>query len=151
MLLLRAAVLAAVSAVVVSAASAAPPPAPKRELRAATVDELPPEAKAALAAPSRPAATTSTSGAEAQQAHIDPRTGALIEAPPGSATVASGTGEAVPQVDMSLQRFPNGFLYIDTSGYQHSATATVDADGNVHLQCEEPGHGHETPAKEPQP
>ncbi|HSX58617.1 MAG TPA: hypothetical protein VLF18_00325 [Tahibacter sp.] len=135
-----------------SAAFAAPPPASpasKRELRAATVDELPPEAKAALAAPRRPA--TSTPEAAAQQAHIDPRTGTLIEAPPDAVAAASGAGEAAPQVDMSLQRFPNGFLYIDTSGYQHSAIATIGADGSVHLQCEEPGHGHDAPAEEPQP
>lgn len=150
MSLLRAAVLAAVLAVVVSANSVASPPAssaPKRELRATTVDELPAEAKAALAAPRRKATTPADPAA--QQAHIDPRTGALIEAPPTIETTANG--EATPQVDMSLQRFPNGFLYIDTSGYQHSATATIDADGTVHTQCDEPGHAHDAPAQERQP
>jgi hypothetical protein len=150
MSLLRAAVLAAGLAVVVSATSAATPPAssaPKRQLRATTVEELPADAAAALAAPRRKA--TAPAEPAAQQAHIDPRTGALVDAP--STATAESAGEALPQVDMSLQRWPNGFLYIDTSGYQHSATATIDADGNVHTQCDEPGHAHDVPAQERTP
>jgi hypothetical protein len=153
MSLSRAAVAAAVVAVVVSVASAAPPPAssvpPKRNLRAATVDELPAASAAALRArEAAPAADPGRSAAPAdQQAHIDPRTGELVAAPPGSALPTETV--LAPQVDMSLRRWPNGFLYIDTSGYQHSATATIDADGNVHMQCEEPGHEHA--AAEPQP
>lgn len=156
MSLSRAAVAAAVLAVVVSVASAAPPPSvssvpPKRNLRAVTVDELPAASAAALRArEAAPAADPGRSAAPAeQQAHIDPRTGELVAAPPGSALPTETV--LAPQVDMSLRRWPNGFLYIDTSGYQHSATATIDADGNVRMQCEEPGHGHEHAAAEPQP
>ncbi|HJU40211.1 MAG TPA: hypothetical protein VJ724_11605, partial [Tahibacter sp.] len=50
--------------------------------------------------------------------------------------------EPEAKVDMNLRTTPSGFLYIDTSGYQYNSTATVGADGDVHVQCDEPGHDH---------
>jgi hypothetical protein len=116
---------------------------PKADIRPATLADLPPETAAAVRA--RPAQTPArpASAGSALVVVIDPATGRIVDVPPPP----RGTPDWLepppePKVDMSLRVTPSGFLYIDTSGYLYNSTATIDADGNIHVQCDEPGHDH---------
>lgn len=111
-----------------------------RAMQAAT----PAAAETGTAANSQPATDASDAApsvASGQRAFIDPATDELVPAPvvaPQPET--GGTPTAAP--DFRLQRSPEGYLYIDTSGYQHFETATLKADGSVAIECNIPGHSH---------
>lgn len=152
MFITRAAFAAALAAVSVSFAWAADPPVQnasptKADIRPATLADLPPDIAAAVRARSAQPPTRSARPDAAQVVVIDPVTGQIVDVPPpprGTPDYLEPAPE--PKVDMSLRVSPSGFLYIDTSGYQYNSTATIDADGNVHVQCDEPGHDHSADA-----
>lgn len=166
MIITRAAFAAALAAISVSSAWAADPPAKaavlpakaaaqpaKAAIRPATVAELPPDVAASVRArPAQPLSGTAQHDA-AQTVVIDPLTGTIVDVPPPPRGTPDYLEPEQPKsVDMSLRQYPNGFLYIDTSGYQFNSTATIDADGNIQVGCDEPGHDHSaTPQQEPQP
>lgn len=128
---------------------------PSRRWRPATAADLPVDTPiaAAITAPAAPESRVepvSSSSTDAQRVHIDPATGAIVPMPAGTATTDANEATAAP---MTLRRSAKGFLYVDTSGYLHTATVTLDADGKPHVDCKEPEHTH-TPAEaapEPQP
>lgn len=159
MIITRAAFAAALAAISVSFAWAADPPAKaaaqpaKAAIRPATVAELPPDVAAAVRARSAQPLSGAAQPDAAQTVVIDPLTGTIVDVPPPPrGTPDYLEPEQSKSVDMSLHQYPNGFLYIDTSGYQFSSTATIDADGNVHVDCDEPGHAHSAAAQqEPKP
>jgi hypothetical protein len=81
--------------------------------------------------------------AAGQIAYIDPVTQALIPAPaPG--TDARPAYIRLPDASSQLRmgRTPSGILFIETNGYHETLTATLDATGDLHVGCKEPGHRH---------
>ncbi len=126
---------------------------PSRRWRPATAADLPvgtPIAAAGVAPASSasPVEPASSSRSDAQRVHIDPVTGAIVPMPAGTATTEANAAAAAP---MTLRRSAKGFLYVDTSSYLHTATATLDADGKPHLDCEDPQHAHAPAATAPEP
>lgn len=146
MTITRAAFAAALAVASVSLACAADS-RPKADIRPATLADLPPGIAAAVRAHSAHSPSRPASASAAQVVVIDPATGRIVDVPPPPrGTPDYLEPEPEPKVDMNLRVSPSGFLYIDTSGYQYNSTATVDADGNVHVQCDEPGHDHSADA-----
>lgn len=147
-----AAALAAASVFFATVSGAAERPA-KADIRPATVADLPSDVAAAVRARSSQPATGAAQPDAAQVVVIDPLTGKIVDMPPPpKGTPDYLEPEQPKQVDMNLRQYPNGFLYIDTSGEQYNSTATIDADGNVHVDCDEPGHDHSAGAhQDPQP
>lgn len=142
----RAAFAAALAAASVSVVLAADRPA-KTDIRPATLADLPPATAADVRARSTRPSAGGTVPAAAQVVVIDPVTGGIVDVPPPPRGTPDYLEPATePKVDMSLRVSPAGFLYIDTSGYQYNSTATIDADGSVHVQCDEPGHDHSADA-----
>lgn len=151
----RAIVLSAAS-LLLSCASLTQAAEPTRQWRPATEAEiaaLQANAEAEAAANPTPAALpapTDPDAAPAQRAFIDPATGEQVSAPVVSPQPET-SGAETPAPDFRLQRSPEGYLYIDTTGYQHFETATLKADGSVRIDCNIPGHSHaaDTPPADP--
>lgn len=110
---------------------------PARRWRPATPADLPPGTPIQAALPA--GAGTAPADRAAQRVHIDPATGAILPAP------ADASSEAAANADIDagapalvLQKSPSGILYVDTTGYQHTATVTLDAQGQARLDCADP-------------
>jgi hypothetical protein len=97
-------------------------------------------------------ATSATPTRAEQRAYVDPVTRELVAAPVVPPEPELGADARAPQPLMLPQRTPEGFIYLDTSGYQMEMKATLDADGNVHVGCTDAAHRHApSPAREPRP
>jgi hypothetical protein len=134
---------------------------PSRRWRPATAADLPvgtpivaagaapaPSASGVMPASIPGVAPVPSSGSDAQRVHIDPATGAIVPMPAAAAATESSGPPAAP---MTLRRSAKGFLYVDTSSYLHTATATLDADGKPHVDCDDPQHAHAPAAISPEP
>lgn len=91
-----------------------------------------------------PAAALAAVGPTAggQIAYIDPLTDLLVPTPPrGGVADAASPPPPMPS-RLELRISPAGFLYIDTRDYLHSSEARLDANGELHLGCRDPGHAH---------
>jgi hypothetical protein len=115
-------------------------PAPRWRL--STEADLPPGAvvRDPAAAPTvmpAPAVPATSSG---MRVSIDPITNEIIESPT-LAPLPARTPTA-PSPDFSLQRTPEGYLYIDTTALQNVQVLHIDADGSMHANCYLPGHSH---------
>lgn len=88
--------------------------------------------------------------AEGQIAYIDPVTQVLVSSPPPG---VDARPEYIRLPDASSRmragRTVDGLLYIETNGYHEILTATLDARGVLHMQCNERGHAHPAPASTP--
>jgi hypothetical protein len=74
---------------------------------------------------------------------IDPVTGAIV---PRTLPVALRPAPpAQPLPRMELRSTPEGYLYLDTRGYQNYVTAHLGPDGSLHLDCSTPSHGASQP------
>lgn len=87
----------------------------------------------------RPAtAATKATAAPAQKAYVDPQTGQLVSSPviaPEPDVAEQPVLRSARAKDRPLQITPEGYLYIDTSDYQMTATAHVGPDGRLHRNC----------------
>ncbi len=75
------------------------------------------------------------------RAFIDPTSGRLIE-PASNADLPQPPPAAAAMPDFRLRRSADGFLYIDTRGYQHVEQATFGADGSLRHRCDQWPAGH---------
>jgi len=119
-----------------------------RQWRPSTV---PPAAPRPATAPvADPPGASTPAPASGQRAYIDPITDTVVPAPVSEAAEFDPRLGRGPVLDFSLRRTPEGYLYIDTTGYEHAVTATLDPDGTAHVNCigptSDPGHGHAAPA-----
>lgn len=149
MFLLRTTLAVVVStAAVISVAAAAKPRTTWRPATEADLQRIVVPAPAVVPAVPPPV----TDWASEQRVYIDPATNEIVSSPV-FAPEPEVPGLQRPMPDMNLRRTPEGFLYIDTSGYQNVETATIGADGSVHVVCNVPGHRHgsDDAAAEPTP
>lgn len=109
---------------------------PARRWRPATAADLPagtPIQSATLAG-----AGLAPVDSAAQRVQIDPATGAIVPAADASTEAAANADIDAGAPRLVLQKSPSGALYVDTSGYRHTATVTLDAQGQPRLDCTDP-------------
>ena len=69
---------------------------------------------------------------------IDPVTGAIVPRTLPLALRPAPPAQPLPR--MELRSTPEGYLYLDTRGFQNVVTAHLGPDGSLHLDCSTPSH-----------